>query len=137
MPVTAADLTYPEGEIRTEWFSGEDLPANLAFWISEGEAAAPAGSTTAEIDAIARPWAYYRAYDAKTMQMAGSPDSVNLDGLARTQVKGRDFFAAKARAWKTEYEAALAVAGGSTEPGGGVEVSLPLASSSVPFVVVY
>lgn len=137
MPVTAADLTYPEGEIRTEWFSGEDPPANLALWISEGEAAAPAGATADEIDAIALPWAYFRAYDAKTMQMAGSPDSVNLDGLARTQVKGRDFFAAKAKEWKGVFEAALSAAGGSTEPGGGVEVSLPLASSSVPFVVVY
>lgn len=135
MPVTAADLTYPEGEIRTEWFSGEDLPANLALWISEGEAAAPVDASSEAVDTISRAWGYYRAYDAKTLQMAGSPDSVNLDGLARTQVKGRDFFAAKAKAWLAAFNSAVAEASVVTTPD--AMVSVPRASSSIPFTVAF
>lgn len=134
MPVTAADLTYPVGEIRTEWFTGEDLSANLALWIGEGEAAAPVGSTTAQVDTIAEAWGYVRAYDAKTMQLAGSPDSASLEGLGSTTlVKGRDFFDARAKAWRAVYDAAV----GAAEAGSTVaeNVAAPLASTSAPFSV--
>lgn len=135
MPVTAADLTYPMGEIRSEWFAGEDLSANLTLWIGEGEAAAPDGSTQAQIDALARAHGYWRAYDAKLMQMAGSPDSASIDhgDLSRTITQGRKYFATKAAEWRSVYDAVLESAGTLVIES----TPTPRASQSLPVTVAF
>ncbi len=111
MAVLPSDLTYRVGEIRSEWFDGEDLVANLAEWIAQGEEKVPEGSTDEQADAIAKAYAYWRAYDAITLRMAASPDSVNIPNeIARTQVQGRKFFEAAARRWLLAFTEALSAA---------------------------
>jgi hypothetical protein len=112
MAVLPADLLHPAGFVAAAWFPGEDIAAYLALWIAEGESAAPDGATTAQVDGIARPWAYYRAHRAKANMIAASSSSVQISGaVAVSKAKDRhEYFSARAAAFLAEYEAALAIA---------------------------
>lgn len=119
MPIVAADLTYPTGEIRPEWFAGENLAANLGIWIVQGYAAATDGgiSEEASADAVARAFGYWRAYDAKALSLAATPNSVDIAGeIGVSGFTGQaKFFREKANEWKMVYDALIA-AGGVVEP---------------------
>jgi len=129
MAVTSADLTYPPGgtgEIRPDWFSGEDLADLLAVWIAAGEALVPSGGTPEQSDRLVTAYAYWKAYDAKAALMAGAVNSLSIDGgdLAISYAKDqRDFFIGKASFWRLAYEAALA------EEESGVVIDNPPRSS--------
>ena len=133
MPIVASDLIYPVGEIRVEWFPGEDVPGNLTQWLADGAEEAPGSATTEQVDSLSRAFAYWRAYDAKTMLMAGTPDTAALSGeMSATITQGRKYFQGKAAEWRAVFDALLSVAatvGASTSP--------PRASSTVPFAVVF
>lgn len=109
MAVTAADLTYPTGELRAEWFAGEDLAANLALWLSQGyDAATESGIDDAgDRDAIARPYGYWRGYNAKYLAMAAGPNSVNVPGDIAVSGFKPDYFRERAAYWKGIYTDAL------------------------------
>ena len=108
--VTSASILYPVGEIRPEWFSGEDLDASLSVWLNEGAAKVPTGAPSETADAIASAWCYYRAYRAKAAAMAASPDTVSIpDAPGRTLSTSRvNFFRDRAAEWLSAFEAALA-----------------------------
>lgn len=121
--IEAANLIYPTGEIRAAWFPDEDLAGNLDAWIAEGYANAAARDITDDEDEddVARSFGYWRAYTAKAYQIAGTPDSVKVEDLARTTSTGRaKFFLDRATYWRLQYEAFLA--GAAAEVSG---VSVP------------
>lgn len=108
MAVAAADLTYPVGEIRPEWFDGEDVAASLALRIAAGAAMVPAGATEPQADAVVRAYAYRETYRAKVLAMAGNPDSVGLGDLSVTNSAARiKFFEAARDRWDGELSAAV------------------------------
>lgn len=132
MPITAADLTYPVGEIRAAWLPGEDLAATLTTWIGQAEALVPAEAMEAQADGIRQAHAYVRAYEAITLLLAGQPDTVTLPGLGVTVKDARTWFSAKAKEWKAVLETVF----------GGVAVvesapsTPPRASKSTPVTFV-
>lgn len=132
MPLVASDFVYPVGELWVEWFPNENLSDNLAVWIAQGSAQVPSGATTEQGDDIVRSFAYWRAYDSKTMQMADAPDSAALSGeISRTQVQGRKFFQAKAAEWRAAFDSAVGVAGST----GSQDSTPPRVSQTVEFSV--
>lgn len=132
MSVSATDLLYPTGELREEWFPGEDLPANLTAWIAEGEAQAPSVATPAQTDTLSVAFAYWRAYDAKLMLLAASPDTVSLEGIGVGVKDSRGWWSKKAVAWRAAFDAAV-VAASETE----IEMvtSAPRTSGSTRYTV--
>jgi hypothetical protein len=112
MPVVAADLTSPTGELQPTWFA--DLPAALAVWITLGEAQAPAGATTEQADRVTTAYAYVRGFEDVLLRAAGDPNSVSIDkgdislSFSKDQ---RDRFAAKVAKWEAELAAAIGAIG--------------------------
>lgn len=137
MPIAAAGLTYPKGEIRADWFPGENLQNNFAGgddnpgWIADGyqRAADEAVSAGTASDRVARAYAYRVAYRAVAARLAGTPDSVSLEDLSRTTSNGRvKFFADKALEWEKALEAAILAGQESPAP---TPASMPLASRAM------
>lgn len=130
MSVAASDLIYPVGEIEEEWFAPEDVGANLTLWI--GQATVPDAATPEQADAITAAFAYVRAYDAKLMKLAATPDSANVDDLSATVKDSRVWFRAKRDAWQARLDAAVLAVGDDT--GEEQVTSPPLASGSLYYV---
>lgn len=129
MPVVAADLTSPTGELQSAWFA--DLSAALAVWIPLGEAQAPVGATTEQADAITTAYTYARAYEAKLAEMAGTPNRQNTAGVEFNEEytkEQRAWFADKAAYWRGQLSVALAAA----SPPAVVIDSPPRSSFSQP-----
>ena len=93
----AASLIYPTGELREEWFEGEDLTTTLEAFLAE---------VSSESEAKQESWAYYRAYDdiATRLAIHYSPYRVDLvtEGVRPEQY---GYFAAKARKHLAAYNA--------------------------------
>lgn|GEM_PF-3294907 len=135
MPVAPADLTYPTGELRPEWFPGEDLAELLALWIGEGYALAPEDATAEQEDTVARAHGYWRGYDALVKRMAFKPSSVGLSaaGISVSYPSGQlKMLEGERDRWADAREAALAIIG-ATEAS--TPVHLPLVTRAVPFTV--
>jgi hypothetical protein len=135
--VSAADLLYSVGLIREDWFPGEDVPGNLTLWLAQAaDAETPAGATPEQADAIAKAYAYWRAFDAKLDLLAASPDTANLEGVGGRSINDqRKWFNTKAERWRLAFLAAVTKALAAEEiPGTGDEgASRP--SQSVAFTV--
>jgi hypothetical protein len=112
MAVTAADLTYPVGEIEPEWFSGQDLAGNLSQWISQGYATASSAGVEDEAaaDGVAEAFGYVRAYRAKARALAATPNSISIVGdIGVSGFTGQaKFFLSEAARWETVLGARLA-----------------------------
>jgi len=135
MAVTAADFIQPTGRVYESWFPGEDLPANLTLWLEQAAALTPDGATEAQGDAIALPYGYYRAFDAKFWALAGSPDTANLEGVGGRSIKDqRGWFSKEAAKYRAEFEVALGNAG-VVETVSASGSFMP--SESVPVTVVF
>lgn len=136
MAVEAADLTYPVGEIRPEWFEGEDLTANLTLWITAGYIQADTADVVEVSDrnAIAEAYGYWRAYDAKAHALAATPNSVSLAGdLSVSGFTGQaKFFREKAEEWRGTFGTLLASAK-AEESGVPRNVPLPSTSTAIKF----
>lgn len=117
MAVTAADLTYPTGEIRAEWFAGENLATNLGTWIAQGYTLASDAGIVEGTDPIARAHGYWRAYDAKAFALGATPNSVDISGeIGVSGFTGQaKFFREKANEWRVVLDALIA-AGTAVEP---------------------
>lgn len=114
MAILPADLMLPPagtGELDPAWWAPGLLPTLLAVWIAAGEGQAPGGASGAQADAITTAYAYGTAYDAKVLQMAGTPGRENLAGtefnseFAKDQ---RDRFAERALYWWGQFSTAVA-----------------------------
>lgn len=87
MPLTAADLIAPKGEIELSLFSGEDvaaLDARLQSYLTEaytklGTLTLPAGT---DLDEAARAYGYYRAYKAVHLRMSSTAATATIEGEA-------------------------------------------------------
>jgi hypothetical protein len=135
MAISAADLTYPTGELQTapyaEWFPGEVLADSLAVWIAQGYSAAASRGVTVEADAdgVAEAFAYAKGYRAVSGRLAGSPSSVGLEDMSQSVGKDRhEFFTSAAVRWEAVLLARLAA---------GVEAPetvprVPLSSRAMP-----
>jgi len=139
--VVAADFVHPRGYLRSEWFP-EGLLALLGDgdnpgWIAQGEAAAavldledPDPEEGSDFDTAVTAYVYWRGFEAKGFQMAGSPTSVSLGTLSRTTTDKRVlFFLNEAIKYKTEFETLVGEAGAES-PGNGTP-SAPM-TRSVP-----
>ena len=93
----AASLIYPTGELREEWFPGEDLETSLEAFLAE---------VSSETDAKQKDWALYRAYDDIATRLAihyaTYREDLVLEGVDPEQY---GFFAAKARKHLAAYNA--------------------------------
>lgn len=110
MPLTAADLTYDVGELMPEWFPGENLSDNLTTWLTQGYAVATGNAIvdTGDRDGIAEAYGYVRGYTAISLRIAGTADTVSLEGLSRTLSTGRAaFFRDKAEEWQNKLDTRL------------------------------
>lgn len=109
MAVTAADLTSPTGELRTDWFTDPDLPTAAGVWITLGEAQVPDGATGAQSDAVVTAYAYVRAYGDMLRRMAVDPNSISIEkGDIAVSFSGDQ--RALVNGWLTDWEDALATA---------------------------
>lgn len=135
MAVVAADLTFPTGEIQPQWFEGQDLPALLATWIGIVEPVVPPAATPEQADAIVTAYAYWRAYSAIYMRMAGDPNSVALSGelSAGWAPANTKAFFTRAEWWRLRYEAEVA---GVEETVAAETVRVPLGGPA-PIVYVF
>lgn len=112
MAVSASDFIQPVGRVYASWFPDEDLTANIVLWLSQASAITPGGASEAESDAVAVPYVYWRAFDAKFWALAGSPDSATLEGVgARTITAQRVWFSTQSKLFGAQYAEAIAAIG--------------------------
>lgn len=98
MPVNAADLVAPSGELEGNLFPGEDPAATggrLDQYIDEANSLiADMDSQPDNPDSAVKAWAYHRAYRAVFIRMSADPTRANLDdqGTEQFDVKQADRF---------------------------------------------
>lgn len=107
MSVTAADLTYPKGELQPTWFPDGDLAANLAIWLAQVDTGDLTDS--AAIDLATRAYVYLRAYTAIAGRLAATPTTEKTNDYQTTIGQERiAYFARRAADWTEVYADALA-----------------------------
>jgi len=134
VPITATDLIYPPpGELRPEWFPGEDLTAAVAVWLTTGYASVAAVADVAEADRLAALYVYAQGFRNVACRLAGVPATASIDELSRGyNSKQYEFWLSEAERYQQEFDAGLAVA---LAPVVTAPASVPVASGSRPFVV--
>ena len=110
MALAAADFTRPEGELRLEWFPGDDLEATCTAWLGQ----LPEGAS----DELAEAYVYKRAYQdiaSRIHHEFASADVEGKGGVQRTAIQ-MQYFQARAAHWADMYET---LAGEEVAPTGG------------------
>jgi len=89
MSITATDLIYPTGLLRAEQFPGESLLANVTEeWLPEAEEKAAEANPDFR-DEATKDWVYYRGFSSVATRLAGTPDTLALEGVSRTMSNSR------------------------------------------------
>ena len=98
MAVVPADLIYPTGELRSDWFpDGEDLEASISAWLN---------LMSGETDAKQTSYAYYRAYWDIAARLAEKPNPYR-EGQVLEGFQDYGFFVARARKHLADYQGTL------------------------------
>lgn len=137
--LAASDLLVPLGMIDGALFypslSSGDVTARLNAYLTAGYAVATAGYTLAaltptqeQLDAIARDYTYYRAWNEVVMRMTAAPASAALEGEGSSgflQTQYNEWILAR-DAWKASYISLIPPAAGTSTPvTAGVTTSVP------------
>lgn len=101
------DLVQPVGEIDSGLFPNGDIDLLVTSWLSQAVAKVEAntGITTANQNAAAAAWVYYRAYTLVADRLANTAQTIMVDGQV-TRTTGADqrkYFAGRAEYWLGVY----------------------------------
>lgn len=115
MAIASDDLLAPRGEIEPALFPGETgqaLSERLEGYITEGYTNADLAGHTDPVrqDAIARFYAYFRAYNAAIQRIVANPTTVafNDKGSSSYSSEQLRILLGEAERWRTAYGEALA-----------------------------
>lgn len=105
--LTVDDLEQPLGELDASLFPNGDIDNLCAAWLAQAIAKIEAntGIATADQDAAAAAWVYYRAYMQVADRFANSPSTIVVDGTVTrtTAADQRKYFADRAAYWLDFY----------------------------------
>jgi hypothetical protein len=109
MAITAEDLRAPKGLLELAMWPGlaeAAVDAILDEYIALGTAEAVAAAVdAADVDAVVRAYAYYRAFRARSIQLASMPSSVSIpneESISRSTDQ-RQTFEALADQWEDAF----------------------------------
>lgn len=148
MPIAAADLLEPTGEVAPELFPGDAPPpaagagtllGRLATYLADGYARAAAVADATQKDEAARQWAYRRAFRAKYQEMNRKASTVDVkDEASRsflvTQIQN---FKALADEAEETYAAIPGVLPVVAEPPAAAAVAAPPVSRSTANLIAW
>jgi len=103
------DLKQPVGELESSLFPDTtmDIDVALTGWLAQAttKVEADADIATADQNAAAAAWVYYRAYTYVVQWLSTLPSSATVDGMSRT-IAGdqRAHFSKKAAEWLATFE---------------------------------
>lgn len=133
MPITAPDLTAPEGYVEPSLFPDDDaaaLTARLDAYIADGELQAAGVAAGAEHDAAVAEWAYHRAFHAVHVRLLGAASSTSRGARTESYLWSQiERFGTLADEHKASFARVLAAA--TAASAAAIQPAVPISRSSV------